>query len=66
VISTLNALFLIVVDSMFKEFADARGLICRDEFECSQGGYTYHHDTLGQQSWLDHPFVSSSLKNNIA
>ena len=51
---------------MFKEFADARGLICRDEFECSQGGYTYHHDTLGQQSWLDHPFVSSSLKNNIA
>ena len=50
---------------VFRDFLDEYGLICCDYLESSAVGYTYHHDSLGQFSWLDHLFIDKRLKDNI-
>jgi len=46
---------------VFKDFTEEYGLLCCDYLESSAVGHTYHHDSLGQRSWLDHMFIDSRI-----
>ena len=46
---------------MFKDFALAHNLICCDDLLCDDSLYTYHHDSLGHTSLIDHFFVQYEL-----
>jgi len=48
-----------------KECFDEYNLVCLDNVETTATGYTYHHESLHQHSWLDHVFTDSSLINNF-
>jgi hypothetical protein len=50
----------------FFDFANAFNLVCCDDLNHSNVNYSYHHDTLGHFSLLDHVFVTSDLKACVA
>ena len=43
------------------ECFDEYNLVCLDNVETTATGYTYHHESLHQHSWLDHVFTDSVL-----
>jgi hypothetical protein len=49
----------------FTFFADNFDLSCCDDLNVSDINYSYHHDTLGQYSLIDHVFISSNVKKSI-
>jgi hypothetical protein len=50
----------------FFDFANAFNLVCCDDLNHSNVNYSYHHETLGHFSLLDHVFVTSDLKACVA
>ena len=51
---------------LFKNTISAFGLICCDNLNASNINYTYHHDTLGHTSWLDHIFISRNIEQFLS
>jgi len=47
--------------TVFKDFALAHNLICCDDLLSGDLTYSYHHDSLGHTSLLDHLFVQYEL-----
>ena len=50
---------------LFKNTISTFGLICCDSLNASHINSTYHHDTLGHASWLDHVFISGNIKQSL-
>lgn len=50
---------------VFDTFAKHNSLVCCDDLNTSCCKYTYHHDTLGQYSFIDHVFTDNALRNGI-
>ena len=51
---------------LFAQIAADYGLVCCDsKVKSTNVLYTYNHETLRQQSWLDHFFVSKELHSSI-
>lgn len=51
---------------LFRSLAVDNNLICCDDLHLNQNiKFTYKHETLPQQSWLDHFFVSAGLTSSI-
>jgi len=46
----------------FSDFAMERELVCCDESDVSEVGYTYSHEPLGHRTLIDHVFVLDSVK----
>jgi len=51
--------------SVFADFSDRCNLISCDDLSTRENAYTYHHETLGQRSYLDHVFISRTLKEYV-
>ena len=52
---------------IFKDIVADYDLVCCDGMVTNRDiQYTYHHETLGHQSWLDHFFISGSLGQYVS
>ena len=50
---------------LFSDLANEYGLECCDNLNSSSVCYTYHHDTLGHRSLIDHVFIEADLKGYV-
>ena len=51
--------------NIFADFADRCNLMSCDSLSNRENAYTYHHETLGHKSHLDHVFISCVLKEYV-
>ena len=51
--------------NLFKDLINDYDLFCCDSLNSSMINFSYFHETLNQQSWLDHCFVTNNLKHFV-
>ena len=51
---------------LFKDLLDKYNLFCCDGLNTSSLDYTYKHEGLRHQSWIDHFFLSENLKSSVS